>query len=413
MASTAEQQAADVGQRLEARASQLAGRTSAEKAGRVIEDGIRGKGGFVDKFHGTQKLLYDELDNYVPVDSPVTVSNTQNTLSTITKIIAGAEKTSERLVNPALKKIADDLAQDASSGTIPFQALKSLRTMVGEKLSTVSLTDDIPRAQWKRLYGALSDDLKEAAKNSGDPKAMQAWNRANNYTRAGYNRIDKIESVLKRKGGPEKIFQAATSSTKEGATTLRSVMQSLDQEGQKVVTATVLRRLGLAKAGVQNEVGEQFSSETLLTNWNLLSKEAKSTLFDRYGPSFRADMDAVAKFAANLREGSQVFRNPSGTAQAAAQYTTAGAFVMAALTGNVGAAAAVGGAVVGANRMAALMTKPEFVKWLAQTTKVPAGALPAQVNALSKLAEGDPDIAWAVALLEESQNDQANGENGR
>jgi hypothetical protein len=241
----------------------------------------------------------------------------------------------------------------------------------------------------KALYGALSEDLGGAVK--GNPKAESAWSRANNYTKAGMRRIESIESVIDKSGGPEAIFKAATANTKEGATTLRSVMQSLDDEGRKMVSATVLRRLGIAKAGVQGELGDQFSTESFLTNWNLLSKEAKATLFDRYGPQFRSDVDQIAKFTSNLREGSQVFKNPSGTAQATGQAATVGALAASIVTGNFGAAGAILGGVGAANLSARLLTNPRFVRWLAQTTKVPAGATGSAVNSLASLAKQTGD----------------------
>ena len=411
MTRTAEQQADDVAMAIEQKASQLAGKTSAVKAGRVIEEKIRGS--FLAGFRSKQKQLYDNLDNWINPTTRVVVKNTSDTLDDMTRIIPGAEATSGRMVNQSLKNIADDFAKDAADEKLPFEALKQLRTRVGEKLSTVNLTDDVSKAEWKRLYGALSKDMEAAA--AANPAAKAAFQRANSYTSAGHARLDAIENVIKRKGGPEKIFAAATSGTKEGATTLRSVMQSLDTEGQKVVSATVLRRMGLARPSGQNELGNLFSTETFLTNWNQLSKEAKRTLFDRYGKGFSNDMDAVARFAANLREGSKVFINPSGTAQATAQYTTAGAFAVSVLTGNVPVASAIAGGVVGTNRLAALMTNPDFVRWLAVSTKMPTAALPAQINLLAQQAakNNDDDLSFAAALLQESHDQQAQSDQGR
>lgn len=403
MAKESQRQADDLAAGIEARAQQLAGKTSAETTGRRIVEGVDD---FVtNKFRVKQGQLYDELDNWIDPALPVSVSNTQQQLSRMTTPIQGAEATSGRLVNSKLKQIADDLGVDAADGNLPFAALKQLRTWVGEKLSTVGLADDISKAEWKQLYGALSDDMREAAKI--DPKAYQAWQRANTYTRAGHKRIEVLDRVVNKNGGMEKVFAAATSGTKEGATVLRTVMQSLDTAGQKAITATVLRRMGLATPGKQNALGDQFSTETFLTNWNKLSPEAKSTLFNRYSPGFRKDMDAVAKVSANLREGSEVFRNPSGTAQAGIQYTTAGAFGMAVLTGNYTAAGLIAAGAAGANRVAALMTNPQFVKWLARSSEMPAGAIPAQISNLARMAkeEGDEDMAWGAALLEEAYNE--------
>jgi len=192
-------------------------------------------------------------------------------------------------------------------------------------------------------------------------------------------------------------------------------MQSVDDEGQRMITATVIRRLGRAKEGVQGALGDRFSSETFLTNWNGLSTEAKRTLFNRYGDRFRADMDQIAKFAANLRTGSQVFRNPSGTAQATTQAATVGALAISAMTGQWETAAVIGAGVVGANWTSHLMTSPRFVKWLAQSTKIPAGMYPSAVNNLAAQASesGDMDLARAAVLLQQQPRnggDQANRE---
>jgi hypothetical protein len=403
IASRAESQADEVGAALEQRAQALVGRsTSAEQTGRQIEQAVSGSGGFVERFRATQKTLYDELDNHIAPTTPVSVSNTRAQLQALAAPVPGAAETAKRLANPRIASLAEGLELDAgTTGAIPYEALRTIRTRIGTELES-GLVSDVPAAQWKRLYGAISEDLKAAATT---PQAMAAWRRADNYTRAGMQRIEAIESVLNRNGGPEAIFRAATSGTREGASTLRSVMQSVDDEGQRMITATVLRRLGRAKDGVQGELGDRFSSETFLTNWSGLSTEAKRTLFNRYGDKFRSDMDQVAKFAANLRQGSQVFRNPSGTGQATVQASAATAFVGSLVLGHFGVAGTVAGGVLGANLTSRLMTNQNFVKWLAQSTKVPAGNYPAMVNRLAQEARssGDMDLARAVALLEQQQ----------
>ncbi len=395
-------QADEVGLELERKALQLVGKkASAEQTGRQIQRAIKGEGGFIEKFRGTQKALYDNLDNFVPTDRPVKVDNSLRVLKELTKPVRGAEETTKRLVNKRIADIAEGLELDAKDGTIPYEALKSLRTRIGDELDN-GLVNDVPAAQWKRIYGAMSEDMKSAADT---PKALAAWRRADRFTKAGLERLESIQTVMRRKGGPEKIFQAATSGTKEGASTLRAVMQSVDDTGKRMISATVLRRLGLAKAGVQGDLGDRFSTETFLTNWNLLSGEAKRTLFNRYGKTFRHDMDRVASFASNLREGSAVFRNPSGTAQAQTQAATAGAFALSVLTGQAEVAGTIAGTVGGANLMGRLMTNPRFVRWLAQSTTIPQGTAPAFINQLAQQAKraGDVDLAIAAELLQENQ----------
>ncbi len=420
VARRAQQQADDVGQQLERQAQALVGRaTSAEQTGRQIQQSIRGEGGFVETFKNRQTQLYDKLDQFIPSSSFVRVDRTQQALQSLNSGIPGAPNVSKFFTNATIRDIETALKSDLQpDGTLPYEALKKLRTMVGGEIADSGITSTVPRSKWRALYAALSDDLGISVEDN--PAAQAAWTRANNYSRAGMRRIEAIESVLERSGGPEAIFRAATSGTREGASTLRAVMQSVDDDGRRMITATVLRRLGLAKAGVQGELGDQFSAESFLTNWNMLSREAKTTLFNRYGAGFRQDMDQVARYAANLREGSQVFRNPSGTSQGVAQgvlFSSVFASLTAALTGHVAAGAAglagAGASVAGANRMAALMTNPRFVKWLAQTTKVPQGARAAMVNNLAQEAQssGDLDLARAVVVLQQEPNEGGNRRN--
>lgn len=432
MVKKAEAQAGELAASIEQRASQLAGKSSAEQAGRAITSGIKGEGGFVERFKATQKDLYDKLDAFVPKQQPVNVTKTKTALAALNADIPNAPELSKFFKNAKIQGIGGALTEDTTvpgtaavkspivdvtgspivkaeaipaskSNTLPYEAVKKLRTLVGNEMADASLMSDVPRSKWSALYGALSEDLGATVANN--PQAKAAWSRANTFTRVGMKRLEMVDSVVGRNGGPEAVFKAATAGTKEGATTLRAVMQSLDDEGQKVVSATVLRRLGIAKSGVQSDLGDKFSTETFLTNWNSLSKEAKSTLFDRYGSGFRADMDAVAKATSNLREGSQVFRNPSGTAQKTALITTLSSLGAALASGHPGTAAIIGSGVGLANLSGRLMTNPSFVHWLATTTKAPAGAYVAAVNSLANTAKqtGDMDLARAVAVLEQNE----------
>ena len=393
-------QADETGAGLQALADKLAQKTSPTTAGRTIEQGITGDGGFVSRFKEQASKLYDQVDQHMPAQTPVAVPATKNFLAQASTPTKGAEATSALLSNPKLAGIGQALNEDlskAANGTLPYEAVKALRTRVGTMIADAGITSDVPRGELKRLYGALSEDIRNTA--AQNPKALAATNRAENYYRAGMDRIERVESVVNKAGGPEKIFAAATSGTREGATTLRSVMQSLKPEEAKILTSTVVRRLGRANPGAQNDTGDAFSTETFLTNWNGLSKEAKSTLFDRMGPDYRASMDNVARMASNLRSGSKVFRNPSGTSDATIQAATVGSAVTSLLMGSPAGAAGVAAAVGGANIGAKLLTNPTFVRWLGRNTNRPIGSLNAQIGVLANMGKDDPDITEFVEQL--------------
>lgn len=404
LARKAEQQAQQLGSNIERLANDLASRASGEQAGRAIQRGVSGEGGFIDQFKAQSRANYDQLDQFVQKNTKFALPDTTKALEELTTPIYGAERTSQFFINSKVSAIKEALTADLTAGgnTLPYEAVKKLRSIVGEQLADAPFAGDVPRSQWKRLYAAMSADLERNAKTVG-PEAEKALARANAYHAAGMRRLDTISAVIDRNGGPEKVFQAALSGTKEGATTLRAVMQSLPKDAQRMLSAGVLRRLGRATAGRQDELGEKFSTETFLTNWNSMSPQAKAVLFDRYGQRFRQDMDQVAKVAANLREGSQVFRNPSGTAQATVQTSAAVGFIASLATGHVGTAATIGGGVGAANLSARLLAHPPFVKWLAKTTRVPVEAAPVMLN---QLAQSDDSIMREAAQALAENRDQ-------
>lgn len=416
MEATGAAQQAGMGARVGAVADSLSTKASPEQAGRAIERGITGPGGFMQSFRQVSNQLYAAVDNFIPGNTPISVTRTKATLDQLASPTPGAVQTSRALMSGKVSELRGALDADlqasiaaAGRGQLPYEAVKGLRTRLGELIADSSLNPDMPTKQLKAVYAALSDDLGAAVAATGNPQAVQAAQRANTYFRAAMARLDDVERVVQRNGGPEKVFAAATSGTREGATTLRAVMQSLPEEGQKTLAAAVLRRLGKANPSAQDDVGEVFSSESFLSNWNKLSEDAKRAVFDRFGPGFSRDLDTLAATAANMREGAQVFRNPPGTAQATNQIITAGSFALSVITGNVQVAGAIGTGVVAANVGARAMTSPRVVRWLAEATKVPVAALPMQVTRLKAEAQaaGDEDaLAVARALEEQAGNQQ-------
>lgn len=410
MVKSAEKQAAQVGGRLEQLAESLSPVRDSSGAGRAIVGGVTKQGGFLDTFKASSSANYDALGKLIPKNARIDVTNTVKALHDMAARIQGATNLSGALVNPKIAAWRDaldaDLLANSKGGQaallqpngngLPYGALKAVRTLVGNELADAPFGGDIPTAQLKRVYAAMSADMEAAAKAAG-PDAVKALSRANSYHKAGMARLEQISSVIEKNGGPEAVFRAATSGTKEGATVLNAVMKSLPEDGRKAVSASVIRRLGRATAGAQNDSGDLFSMGTFLTNWNNLSKQAKAVLFNRYGEKFTADMDAIAKVASNIRDGSKVYANPSGTAAAGSQLAGGAAFVTALSTGNVKTALGIAAGAGAANVMARRMTNPRFVAWLAMTTKAPASALPSIVA--SAAASNDPDIREAAEVL--------------
>lgn len=408
----AERQADDVGSGLQKMGEGLSRNASAERAGRAIEAGVQT---FENNVGATRRALYWNADRFIPANTATPMANTTSALAAMTQPTPGAAATTGAMVNPWLQRLRGDLATDlqAGGGQIPYEALRKIRTEVGERMNDFSMTPDTPARQLSGLYAALSRDMEAAAAAQG-PDAMRVARRANTYTRVSSERLEQIQRVVDKNGGPEKVYAAAMSGTQDGGTTLRSVMQSLPQDGQKAVTAAVIKRMGLATPGAQDAAGDVFSAATFLTNWNKVSPEAKRALFDRYGAGFSQNIDRLAQVASNIKQGAKVYANPSGTANRAAALTYGGGLVASLFDPSLITTGSLVAGGIGANLSARLLTNPRVVAALAQTTKLPQGAIIGHLQAMRQAAErtGDEDLALAAGALDKARDQESSSANG-
>jgi hypothetical protein len=199
------------------------------------------------------------------------------------------------------------------SNTLPFEAMKKTRTLVGNEIADANLASSVPRSKWNPLYAALSDDLQAAARQAG-PEASGAFNRANDFTRSGMQRIERVQPFADATS-PERAFQMLERTLPDGVSTLQAVKKSLPEGARGQVAGTVIERLGKATPGQQNEMGTNWSPETFLTNWNRMNPRARDELVSGFpnADKVKADIDAVAKATSMMRDNSKMWANPSGT----------------------------------------------------------------------------------------------------
>lgn len=405
MARRAEVQAKAMQDAVQTLSDNLAPNASAWSAGEAITKGVKA---FKDGMKTTQNQLYGKLDEFVPAQTPVNVNRTKDALAALNEGIEGAPNLSQMFRNAkiggiekAFLKDLDEFANGritpgmrgmgvtAESGQLPYQAVQKLRTLVGKEISEGGLASDVPRSKWKALYASLSDDLGSAAEAAG-PKAQQIWSRANQYTRASIQRMDDLDAIINR-DAPEKIFKAATSGLADGGTQINRVLKSLPEENRREVAAAVLQRLGRARSGQQNDVGDAFSSETFLTNLAGMSLPARRALFANSGmPGLDQKIGQMAKMANLRREGSQVFRNPSGTAGQAAAMGYYGALITAIASMNVPVIAKLAALPAGAYSAARITTSPGFARWAAQSTIADEAAPAVAALTAARTADADP-----------------------
>lgn len=265
------------------------------------------------------------------------------------------------------------------SNTLPFDAVKQTRTLVGNEIADNSLLANVPRSKWNPLYGALTEDMKGAAASAG-PYATGAFNRANNYSRAGIDRMERIAPIIDRPA-PEQTFTALANTLKENVSTFQAVKKSLPDNARGDFAGTIIERLGKAKPGQQDETGTKWSPETFLTNWSGMKPSARAELLSGFPNAAEVNdlVNSVAKATAMMRDNSKMWANPSGTAANAAARGLLGTIGVGSVGAGLGwlnpaVPLAAGGAVLGANLAARGVTSPR-IRDFAARQQVPADLL--------------------------------------
>ena len=192
-------------------------------------------------------------------------------------------------------------------------------------------------------------------------------------------------------GDPDRIVRTLLNSGKEGVTKLRAVKRSLlskdpktgksvvegGEAAYKIFLTNILEKMGRLQpgqtlAGDFVEASGKFSSESFLTNWNLLSKAAREELFKGSGwpKSLVKDLDRIVNISSLIRQSGKTFKNPSGTADRVVGQGLILGGGISAFTGNPLWLAGIP-LVIGSTRVVAgLMTNPNFIKWLSQGIKI-------------------------------------------
>lgn len=305
----------------------------------------------------------------------------------INELNATKKELEKRLSADLPKMLKDDMAELAKGRQMPYRSMKELRTRIGYMLDSSELVSDIPKSELKKVYGAISRDIEAGL----PPDATQFLGRANQFYKAGRDRIDTLENILSGKTY-EKIYNAAIGETKDGPTLINKVLRSMPTQTRSKMAHEFLRTMGKATAGNQGAAGDVFSTETFLTNWNKMDPRAKSALFANIDPQYTKAIDSISQVAENIRTGSKVFRNTSGTQQAVSLEQTIGGALVLLLTGNVVPAIATATEPAIAYGAAKWMTNPNIVKWIAQNSRRPVESLPILVNSLAQRHQNDPEV---------------------
>lgn len=349
---------------------------------------------------GYEKLLNKAVtkvgaDTKIPVDASIKASTDMSTP------LPGAENTSTVFIQPKMTKIAEALANDnagtpaqtiaspllgpdgqpftttvAATGPtgVPFGAVRDLRTRVGQEIESPAIIGTPAEGEYKQLYGALSDDLENGVALADHRtrvmpgaagSATQAWRRSNAFYDSGMDRVARVQPFV-NKVAPEQAYNALMSAVTGNASTFRAVKKSISPETRGAIAATALDEMGAARSSDQNALGDLFSPNSYLTQYDKMAPGRNELLSGwANAPEVRAGVDDVARAASMLRDGSKIWANPSGSGANIAASAGIGGILGNTLT-NPGAALLGIGGLFGGNQLSRrVLLNPDLVNYLA------------------------------------------------
>lgn len=373
------------------------GRLSPQALGGLVKEGAEAAG---QRFATRREALDMAIEQTIGGNSMVPVAAVQALIGKLRATQRMAPRSLD-MMHGAISTL-DKLVQDAAAnnGTVPFAALRKIRTAIGQNLKRPDAAGYRPAEQQylAEMYGALAEDIKAAAVAAG-PAGQKALQTHDRYVRLMRTvNIPALDRIVKARTD-EDAFRLLMQGSARGGTDLTRLRRSLQPNEWDEVASTVLYRLGQTKPGQQGAPvelmgeGDTFSPNTFLSRWNDLSVEAKKALFGgtRYA-DLGANLDQIVKITASMKD-SEKMANASGSGRIML-FSALGTSMTAALVSPMAGVAAVGSTVVAPHVAARLLTSPAFTRWLAGSRMV--GSNPnALINHLGRLAvvvRAEPEI---------------------
>jgi len=357
---------------------------SLEDAGVALAQGAQN---FVTRFDEASGQLLQRVNDLIPAETSVNLSNTLEKLSSRGDVFVDLPNIAKAQMPPQFAGFIDDVVRN--SGQMTWQQARAFRSWVGQMQRDNSVFPDIAKSDWRKLYGTLSEDLKAAASAQG-PEALSAFSRHNQFFKAGASRTESALDKLLKDVGEGSLFNQVISATRGTSTAnlgkLRAIRRSLKPEEWDNVAAVAFRKLGSAK-GLQGDDIVEFSPSVFLNQWKTMTPQAREILFggDRYA-KLQPQLNALVRTSERFRQ-FQELANPPKTAGTLANLGLAGL-----LTIEPTAAA---GTIIGGNIAARLLSSPKFLNTLNSIANS-RGTSAANLAKLDAFARQNPEMADAV-----------------
>lgn len=211
------------------------------------------------------------------------------------QLVEEMKASTSRASQPAIDLVKDALSRP---GGLTAQGLADLRSDIGKRISAAKTVPDAGEAAYKRLYPALTNDLRETVRAAGGDKSLAAWNRANreaNIVAAKRRRLSQIIGSKDDTVSEEKVLERINALANAKGGNMRNLRLAKEVIGDKDwgnVGAELVSRLGI------NPKTAEFSAERFLTAYNKMGEQGKAEIF---GPA-KSALDDIATLSKRFHD---------------------------------------------------------------------------------------------------------------
>ncbi len=364
-------------------------------AGQAAMSGVKQ---FRTRYDNAVKTLENHFGQQVPKNTIAPAPMYQKALNDLTNVASGFPATQKTVQNSFVRELADNFKNDAPNGEMSVEALRQTRTRIGMELDQASLKPDVDTGALKSLYAGLTRDLEGIAAQAG-PRAKMAWDRAQRAEKMGAQRLQNyLDPLVKNRT----VEQVQSSLARLDGTRAKELMASLRPDQRRIVAASLMEDMGMAKPSQQTAGGNaalgndnQFSFETFLTNYKTMQQKGMAdAVFNHPSTAgMKQGLDALVTASGRARESARFLSNPSGSARAGMAQAAMFGLVTSPLTGMSNAIPMAVGAYVAPNLAARLFRNPDVVQWLGKATQMQPAELPGHLARLAVVARQNPELA--------------------
>lgn len=372
------------------RTQQAFGSGDVAQAGNMAREGITDFA--KNTLGGAVKAKYDAVDELV---SPNVLTGLQNTAKIAADITAKRQNANMTGTSQAVSLVQKALS--AKEG-MNYQGIKDLRTSIGELLDDPQrlASAGISQGELKRVYGALTDDLKSAVGRSGGEKASKAFDIANSFAAKVAKEREVLDSVLGKNLSDEKVFDRisamAGSTARADQAGLLKVKAAVGKEGWDEIASAVISKIGRDPDG-------NFTPDRFITGYGKLSEAGKIALFGG-NKDLASSLDDIVSVSRRFKQLNQ-YANPSGTAQNA----MFGAGGVGLALDPITTISTVAGSAVLSKALASPVSAKKLAAWAKAYEKAAANPTAVNTNMLGvrakvlalAMAADEPSLAGQVA----------------